>query len=361
MNLVILGLSITSSWGNGHATTYRALVREFARRGHRVTFLERDVPYYASQRDLADFPFADVHLYRTLDELRENHRSLVASADAVMVGSYVPDGVAVADWVLGTASGVTAFYDIDTPVTLARLAAGEPTYLEARQIARFQLYLSFAGGRSLDVLEKRYRSPAARPLYCSVDPDLYFPEDTEVLWDMGYLGTYSPDRQPGLVRMLVDPARRWPGGRFIVAGPQYPPEIAWPVNVERVEHLPPSAHRRFYNQQRFTLNVTRADMIAAGHSPSVRLFEAAACGTPIVSDLWDGLADFLTPGEEILIAPTCADALGFVRDLPPERAAEIGAAARNRVLASHTAAHRAAELEGYLQHAATPRLTGMIA
>jgi spore maturation protein CgeB len=348
LDIVILGLSLRSSWGNGHATTYRGLVAALGARGHRVTFLERDVPWYASQVDLRDPGATDLQLYASLDELRDRFDAAVAAADLVIVGSYVPDGVTVGEWVQSRADGVTAFYDIDTPVTLARLERGDHEYLHPRLIPGYDLYLSFTGGPTLARLERDYGSPMAKPLYCSVDPDAYYPESREPRLDLGYLGTYSDDRQPTLDRLLLEPARQWPQGRFSVAGPQYPDSIAWPANVERLEHVPPPAHRGYYNDQRFTLNVTRQDMIRAGWSPSVRLFEAAACATPIISDRWDGIATLLEPGREILLADTAADVLGWLRGMDDETRRAIGEAARRRILAEHTAAHRAEALEGYV-------------
>jgi len=347
LRIVILGLSITSSWGNGHATTYRGLVRELIARGHDVLFLERDVPWYASNRDLPKPPHGRTELYENLTDLKQRFRAEVEEADLVIVGSYVPEGAEVGEWVTRTARGITAFYDIDTPVTLAKLARGEEEYLTADLIPEYQLYLSFTGGPTLHRLEREFGSPMARPLYCSVDPDLYYPEHTESRWELGYMGTYSEDRQPGLNRLLIEPARRWPEGRFVVAGPQYPDGLHWPRNVQRIQHLPPRRHRRFYNAQHFTLNLTRADMIAAGFSPSVRLFEAAACGTPIISDCWDGIETLFEPGVEILIARSSADVLAWVRDFPEEERRELGRRSRARVLAQHTAAQRAAELEEY--------------
>jgi spore maturation protein CgeB len=348
LDLVLLGLSITSSWGNGHAVTYRGLVRELSRRGHRVTFLERDVPWYADNRDLPRPPWGRTELYRSTEELLDRHAALVREAHAVIVGSYVPDGVRVAEWVTATARGRTAFYDIDTPVTLARLAQGTCEYLTRALVPRFDLYLSFTGGPTLARLERDFGANAARALYCSADPEQYRPEAREPLWDLGYIGTYSEDRQPALQALLLDPARRWPDGRFAVAGPQYPARIRWPRNVARMEHLAPPQHAPFYNAQRFTLNVTRRDMVEAGWSPSVRLFEAASCGTPIVSDAWAGLETIFAPGEEILLARSTEEALAIVRDTPEPARRRIGEAARARVLAGHTAAHRARELEGYL-------------
>jgi spore maturation protein CgeB len=187
----------------------------------------------------------------------------------------------------------------------------------------------------------------ARPLYCSFDPELYQPMDLEPRWDLGYMGTYSDDRQPVLDRLLTASAQRWRSGRFVVAGPQYPKDLRWPRNVKRIQHLEPARHAEFYNTQRFTLNVTRADMVTAGWSPSVRLFEAAACATPILSDSWPGLESFFTLGEEILPVRNAGDVLQYLRDIPERERRALGQRARRRVLAQHTAAHRAEELEGY--------------
>jgi spore maturation protein CgeB len=331
------------------------LVRALVERGHRVTFLERDVPWYAANRDLPVPPYGQMHLYGSVEELKERFRGIVAAADLVIVGSFVPDGVAVGEWAIREACGVTAFYDIDTPITLARLAEPNASwadvYLTADVIPRYDLYLSFAGGPVLTELEMRYGARAARPFYCSVDASAYAPLEQEPRWDLGYMGTYSDDRQPVLERLLCAPAAAWPQGRFAVAGPQYPAAIVWPANVERIEHLPPDRHRAFYADQRFTLNVTRAAMMRAGWSPSVRLFEAAACGTPIISDHWPGLESFFVPHEEILIARSSAEALRYLRELPEAERRRLGAAARRRGLAGHTAAHRAAELEAYVQEA----------
>jgi spore maturation protein CgeB len=258
-------------------------------------------------------------------------------------------------WVTSIANGVTAFYDIDTPVTLAKLARGDYEYLSPELIPLFDVYLSFTGGPTLRLLEQKYGSPAARALYCSFDPDLYYPIECSIfspqIYCVGYLGTYSIDRQPTLEQFLIEPARQFKDDRFVVAGPQYPKEIDWPDNVHRIEHCPPAEHRTFYCSQKFTLNVTRADMIKAGYSPSVRLFEAAACGVPIISDYWDGIETIFTPDREIFIARSTDDVLRILRDVKDEQRQSVGSHARQRVLASHTAAHRAQELESYILEA----------
>ena len=353
MRIVILGLTITSSWGNGHATTFRGLIRGLARRGHSVLFLERDKPWYAENRDLPMPPYGETQLYAGLEELSQRWSSAICAADLVMVGSYVPDGVAVGALVQRLARGITAFYDIDTPVTLAALDEGSCSYLTPELLRGFDLYLSFTGGPTLQHLERTLGAAMARPLYCSADPDVYRPDpDAVPSWDLGYLGTYSADRQPMVERLLCQTARVWHAGRFVVAGPQYPGDLAWPGNVERVEHLAPNQHRAFYAAQRFTLNVTRTDMVRRGYSPSVRLFEAACCGVPIISDWWAGLDAFFRPGKEILIAASTDEVRATLQTLPENRRRAIAAAARARVLGAHTADHRAAELEAYFAEAA---------
>ena len=352
MRIVILGLTITSSWGNGHATTFRGLVRGLTRRGHSVLFLERDKPWYADNRDLPAPPYGDTQLYAGLEELQQRWSGAIKAADLVVVGSYVPDGIAVGALVQRLAAGITAFYDIDTPVTLAALADGACDYLTPELLRGFDLYLSFTGGPTLQYLEGTLGAATARPLYCSADPDVYRPDPDPVPeWDHGNLGTYSPDRQPIVDALLCQSALAWDDGRFVVAGPQYPSDLHWPGNVERIEHLPPDRHRAFYAGQRFTLNVTRADMIRRGFSPSVRLFEAACCGVPIISDWWAGLDAFFRPGEEILIATSATEVLALLHTMTADRRRSIAGAARARVLAAHTGDHRAAELEAYVKEA----------
>ena len=214
--------------------------------------------------------------------------------------------------------------------------------------------LSFTGGPTLGHIETALGSPRARPFYCVVDPERYFPLEGRARWDLGYLGTYSDDRQAAVENLLIQPARTSTRLRFVVAGPQYPEGIEWPPNVERVEHLPPAEHRRFYNSQRFTLNITRADMVRAGYSPSVRLFEAAACGVPIISDEWPGIEEFFVPGSEILLASGPGQVLAFL-DLSDEQRGAIAERARRKVLARHTAAHRVDELKTYVEEVQNER------
>jgi|SRR5689334_16875642 len=355
LDIVIFGLSITSSWGNGHAATYRALTQALFERGHKVTFLERNVAWYRENRDLFSTDYCRIELYDGLPEAAGRFAGLVSSADLVMLGSYVPDGQILADWITSHARGVTSFYDIDTPVTLAALERGQASYISAALIPRFDLYLSFTGGPTLDLIESRYGSPRARELYCATSLPARVPTSTAPHWTLGYLGTYSADRQPSLETLLVGVARDLPGERFVVAGAQYPQQIKWPANVDRIEHLPQPDHTDFYGSQRYTMNITREAMRSAGYSPSIRLFEAAAAGTPIITDEWSGLETFFAPGKEILVANNGRDVFHILTELPEDRRLEIAAAARQRLLRSHTPQHRAGQLENYYQEALRER------
>lgn len=346
-DIAILGLSITSSWGNGHATTYRALVKALARRGHRVLFLERDVPWYAETRDLMASPWCRVALYRDFADLDMHFADCIAGADAVIVGSYVPDGIVIGEWAIAHAQGPVAFYDIDTPITLRALETETCSYLSPELAAVYDLYLSFTGGPALARLrDLGARHPVA--FYCSVDPEVHAPVAAERRWALGYIGTYSPDRQSALDELLIAPAAMRPNKAFVVAGAQYPDDLAWPENIQRTEHLPPNDHSTFYCAQGFTLNITRADMRTLGYSPSVRMFEAAACGVPLITDAWPGLEDFFVTGEEILLAESTHDVLRILDETPIEARRAMIAAARRRVLRNHTAAHRAQQLETLL-------------
>ena len=344
LRITIFGLAITSSWGNGHATTFRALCAALKQRGHHIDFFEKDVEWYASNRDLPDPPFADLHLYTNWHEVLPQVRLVLADSDVALVGSYFPDGVAALEEVIDARTPIKTFYDIDTPVTMAALRSrGKNKYIDARLLSELDVYFSFTGGPVLDELESRFRVRRATPLYCSFDPDAYRPQprDARLACAMSYMGTYAPDRQPKLEELLSVPASLLQK-KFIVAGPMYPSSVSWPANVEHIFHLAPQYHPNLYSSSDFVLNVTRREMVIAGYSPSVRLFEAAACGATIISDNWPGLDSFFTPEEEILLATTSDD---IVRWLKMGKLPQIGARAKARVLEQHTSAIRAREFE----------------
>jgi spore maturation protein CgeB len=347
MRIVIFGLTISSSWGNGHAALWRGLMRALLADGHHVTFLERDQPFYAEHRDLFELPgHGRLVLYPDWPAVEPDARAALAGADAAIVTSYCPDGVAAAGLIAETKTGVSCFYDMDTPITLALLEAGETVpYIGADGLSGFDLVLSYTGGGALDALRRKLGARRVLPLYGSVDPDLHHPVPPQPQYRslLSYIGTYALDRQAALQALFLEPASRRPADRFVIAGAQYPADFPWTGNVFFVRHLPPSEHSGFYASSRLTLNVTRAAMARAGWCPSGRLFEAAACGTPVLSDEWEGLDAFFRPGDEILLARNSGDAMAAI-DMSPEALAKIGARARERVLADHTAARRAQEM-----------------
>ena len=353
MKFVIFGLSISSSWGNGHATLLRGLFRALARRGHRIVFFERDVPYYAANRDLVSFDNLDLHLYADWQSAARVAADELRDADVGMVTSYCFDGIAASDVILSSAVPLRVFYDLDTPVTLARVQAGEIlSYIGPRALQDFDLVLSYTGGVALDELRSQLRARAVAPLYGSVDPEVHCrvqPKPTYTA-DLSYIGTYAEDRQATIETLFIEPARKLSDKRFVIAGASYPTTFPWSSNTYFVRHLPPHEHAAFYSSSRLTLNVTRSSMARMGYCPSGRLFEAAACGTPVLSDNWEGLDEFFTPGAEILIANSSSDSITAI-GLSDAELTRIAAAARTRVMECHTAYHRACELESLLEGA----------
>lgn len=356
MRLVFFGLSITSSWGNGHATTYRGLLRGLGLLGHRLHFFERDVEWYAHHRDLPAPPGVELTLYSDWPAVRARALAAARDSDAVLVGSYFPDAIPLLDDLLGRSGPLVCFYDIDTPITLAQLRRGQCAYLRADQIPACDLYLSFTGGPVLRELQRLWGARRVQPLYCACDESSYQHVRRPVRppHSLTFLGTFAPDRQAKLQRLLLEPARRLPDRRFRIAGSMYPDVAHWPVNCTYDAHLPPPRHAAFYAASRFTLNLTRQAMVEAGYSPSVRLFEAAAAATPIITDPWPGLAEFFTPHREILVAGEGETVVKILTQLSAAEGQCLGQAAQERVLAHHTCRQRAAELEAYLQAAGQP-------
>jgi spore maturation protein CgeB len=353
MKLVIFGLSISSSWGNGHATLWRGLVRALVSRGSAVHFFERDVPYYASHRDLTEIPGARLHLYSSWQEIARIARKQLSDADVGIVTSYCPDAASASELLFDSPALLRTFYDLDTGVTLRRLEDGEQVeYIGPRGFRDYDLVLSYTGGQALDELRNRLGARRAIPLYGSVDPAAHRPVDPIERFrsDLSYLGTYAQDRQQALLNLFIEPARMLPGRRFCLGGAMYPQEFPWTGNIYFVRHLPPAEHCQFYCSSRLTLNVTRAAMASMGYCPSGRLFEAAACGTPILTDSWEGLEHFFEPGREILVARHTEDTVAALEmsDIELRRMAN---AARERTLEQHTAEARAIELERIFEKA----------
>ena len=355
MKIVVLGLSVTSSWGNGHATTFRALLSALHKRGHKILFFEKNQEWYESNRDLPNPDFCDVHIFEHWRTVLPRVKRELADSDVAILGSYFPDGIRAADELADARVPVKAFYDIDTPITFSKLSKDEAEYLRPQQVSYFDLYLSFTGGPILQKLTTEFGVRNAVPFYCSFEPESYRPRGVFRRYrsDLSYMGTYAADRQAKLQELFVQPALAQPDRGFLLAGPQYPRKIKWPANVRHIKHLNPRWHPHFYSSSRLTLNLTREAMVEWGFSPSVRLFEAAACGCPIVSDRWRGLDTILKIGQEILIADRGSQVVSFMRDTDDAQLQTIGERARERVLAEHSSSRRAEEFEQYVSLASS--------
>ena len=357
MKLVVFGLTISSSWGNGHATLWRGMCKSLARLGVDVVFFEHDVPYYAQQRDCAAPEGAKLVLYEGWQAIRARVRRELAEADAAIVTSYCPDALPARAEILEAARPLAVFYDLDSPVTIAAARGGKtPPYLDVRGLRDYDLVLSYAGGPTLHALRETLHARDARPLYGHVDPALHRPVAPSAAYrsDLCWLGTYAADRQPALKTLFLDAATARPKARFTLAGAQYPADFPWRDNIWFIRHLPASEHAAFLCSSRLALNVTRDAMARAGWCPSGRLFETAACAVPIVSDAWPGLAQFYRPGKEILLARSTEDVLAAL-DLTDAELWRIGEAGRERTLTSHTSMHRACKLLRLVESASAPR------
>jgi spore maturation protein CgeB len=350
LKIVVFGLSVTSSWGNGHATTYRALLAALHRRKHRIVFFEKDEEWYASNRDLPEPDFCEVRLFNDWRAVLPSVRRELADCDVAMLGSFFPEGIRAAEEVIAAKNAVKIFYDIDTPITLNSLRAGGAAYLKPQQIRGFDLYLSFTAGPILAQLQREFGARHALPLYCSFEPENYYPRRVfrRYACDLSYMGTYASDRQAKVDELLTRPAQELPHRRFIIAGSQYPSKLRWPKNVRAIRHLSPRWHPHFYSSSRLTLNLTRRGMVEWGYSPSVRLFEAAGCGCPIISDAWPGLDTIFTVGEEVLVAERSQHVIQAVEQTDDAQLRRMGARARERVLEEHSSARRAEQFESYV-------------
>ena len=356
MKIAIWGLTVSSSWGNGHATLWRGLIRALGAQGHEVVFVERDQPWYADHRDLHDLPGGRLFLYRDWNEVLARRRELL-DADAMIVTSYCPDAQAAHALIHEQGRGLTVFYDLDTPVSFGRLQAGERVdYFPDEGLHAYDLVLSYTGGPALDALRDRLGARRTAPLYGHVDPQAHRPVPPRDLYrgDLSYLGTYAADRQPVVQRLFIEPAAAAPDRRLVLGGSSYPADFPWQPNIWFMDHVAPPDHPAFFCSSRLTLNVTRADMAAMGWCPSGRLFEAAACGVPIISDVWDGLDRFFRPGEEILFAHRAEDVLDAL-SLSDAELRRIAEAARTRVLAEHSSEYRARDLVQLIEAARSPQ------
>lgn len=352
LQILFFGLTISSSWGNGHATPYRAILRGLNQQGAKVVFYERDAPYYAKHRDFNTCDYCELVLYDSWESIRQSALQRAKRSDIVITASYLPEGARISQELLEVEGPLHVFYDLDTPITLHRMQSGGSDYLHTGLIPEFDLYLSFTGGKILETLTRSYCARVVQPLYGCVDPDVYVQAAADVRFccDLSFMGTYADDRASSIQNLFVATAAKLPPKEFLLAGSMYPREWNWPGNVNRIEHVSPADHPALYSSSRATLNLTRREMARWGYCPSGRFFEAAACCTPLLTDEWEGLDRFFDPVEELIVVRTTDDVIEALQ-LPATELERRAKRARQRTLDEHTGSHRAQQLLAYCEEA----------
>jgi spore maturation protein CgeB len=346
MKLCIFGHTISSSWDNRHASVWRGLCRSLARLGHRVVFFERDHPQLAAQRDVPSPEGCDLRIYRDWDEVRANAARELADSDAGLITTRCRDARAVTDLLLDAELAVAAFYDLEAPQTLARRRANLPVeHIGDEGYAPYDLVLSSAGGAVPREMVEVLGARRVATLFEGVDPAVHQPDGpvAEFTARASFLGAYSHDLHGILDRLFFEPSRRLSEVRFALGGGGVPDSLLLPTNLRRFGPIAPQLQASFYCSSRITVNVTPDEMARAGHCPSGRMFAAAGCGIPVLTDAWDGIEVFFEPGREIFVARSTEEAVE-VLCLPDQELARVGRAARDRAMSEHTAEARARRL-----------------
>ncbi|WP_295949553.1 glycosyltransferase, partial [uncultured Xanthomonas sp.] len=349
LHIAVFGSSLVSSYWNGAATYYRGLLHALAQRGHRIHFFEPDAFGRQQHRDIDDPEWAQVTVYPGAAEA-DAARALeqARGADVVVKAS----GVGVFDAflereVLGLRSPRTQvlFWDVDAPATLERVQADAGDPFRA-QIPRYDLVLTYGGGPRVVSAYRALGAAECVPIYNALDPSSHHPSPAQrdFAADLGFLGNRLPDREARVEAFFLDAAERLPGRRFLLGGSGWQ-DRALPANVRHLGHVYTADHNAFNCSPRAVLNISRESMARCGFSPATRVFEAAGAAACLITDAWPGIAHFLEPGTEVLVAEDGAAVAAHLDALDPDRARAIGQAALRRVLAQHTYAHRAAQVE----------------
>ena len=354
MRIAFFGSSLVSAYWNGAATYYRGLVKELNRRSHTVTFFEPDAFERQAYRDIPDPRWAEVVVYEATESGALAALARARGADVLVKAS----GVGVFDGLLEEAvvdlrgDGLAVFWDVDAPATLARLEADEDDPFRAL-IPRYDLVLTYGGGAPV---VRRYRALGANdcvPVYNALDGETHYPvpPDPRFAADLAFLANRLPDRDARAEEFFLHAAELAPERRFVLGGAGWDARPL-PANVHLLGHISTNDHNAFNCTPRAVLNVLRESMAANGWSPATRMFEAAGAGACPISDNWEGIDEFLDPGREVLVADSGKAVAALVDGLSVDVASRVGEAARKRVLAEHTYANRAEQVERILTGAA---------
>lgn len=355
LDIAFFGSSLVSAYWNGAATYYRGMLRALAARGHKVRFYEPDAYGRQQHRDIPDPPWAKVVVYPGDDAAAALHCVEEArGADLIVKAS----GVGVFDSLLESAvlalrmpGSQVVFWDVDAPATLARMQA-DPTDPLRHLVPDFDLVLTYGGGEPVVADYLALGARGCVPIYNALDPETHFPvaADPRFEADLGFLGNRLPDREARVEAFFLDAAGRLPRRAFLLGGSGWQ-DRALPANVRHLGHVYTADHNAFNCSTRAVLNISRESMARCGFSPATRVFEAAGAAACLITDAWPGVEHFLEPGTEVLVAEDGAAVAAHLDALDPARARAIGQAALRRVLAHHTYAHRAAQVEALFEGA----------
>jgi spore maturation protein CgeB len=348
MKISFFGSSLVSAYWNGAATYYRGIIRAMYDRGHQITFYEPDAYSRQQHRDIPDPEWADVVvyepkescLYQTLDEAK--NADLIIKASGVGV---FDDLLEKAVLTLKKSSNLIAFWDVDAPATLDRVH-NNPNDPFQSLIPQYDLILTYGGGKPVIDAYKALGANQCIPIYNALDPMTHYPvpPDPQFECDLAFLGNRLPDRESRVEEFFLQAAFKLPQAHFILGGNGWH-DKSFPPNVEYIGHVYTKDHNAFNCTPKAVLNISRESMARYGFSPATRVFEAAGAGACIISDSWQGIELFLEPGTEILVAQNGQEVAELLEKLTPNLAHKIGEAAHHRILAEHTYAHRAKQLE----------------
>jgi spore maturation protein CgeB len=348
MRISFFGSSLVSSYWNGAATYYRGLLKAMAALGYQVTFYEPDAYERQKHRDIPDPDWARSMVYpATEDGWRRALDEAIGEADLIVKAS----GVGVFDAELETAipdiapaRAMIALWDVDAPATLESIAADPRNHLR-QAIPRYDLVLTYGGGQPVVSGYLRLGARQCVPVYNGVDPHTHFPtpERSAFACDLSFLGNRMPDREARVEEFFLVPASRLPNRKFLLGGSGWDTKQL-PANVSLAGHVGTADHNAFFCSSLATLNINRDSMARFGFSPPTRIFEAAGCGSCVVSDAWPGIEEFFEPNREILVAHGGEGVAALLEELSPPDARHIGLAARRRALAEHTYGARARQV-----------------
>jgi spore maturation protein CgeB len=351
LDIAFFGSSLVSAYWNGAATYYRGIIRNLAERGHRITFYEPDAFERQQNRDMDDPEWARVVVYPATEEGVSRVLDEARGADLVVKAS----GVGVFDELLEAAvldlrrpDGLAIFWDVDAPATLDRMA-NDPNDPFRALAPRYDLVFTYGGGEPVVQAYRRFGARECVPIYNALDPTTHHPvpADPRFEADLSFLGNRLPDREARVEEFFLKAAALAPGRRFLLGGNGWG-DKPMPSNVSYLGHVYTRDHNAFNCTPQAVLNISRASMARYGFSPATRVFEAAGAGACLLTDAWEGIELFLEPDWEVLVAESGEEVAGKLQELNPERARQIGEAARRRVLSEHTYAHRAAQVESIL-------------